>query len=204
MSFTLPDLPFAYDAMEPQMSKETFEYHHDKHHNAYVTKANELTSDKYTNDDLVEVVKDSFKNDKKLFNQVGQHYNHSFFWECLSPDEGRTDVPRELGEAINSTFGSLSDFQDKFVAAGVGQFGSGWVWLVMDAQGKLQITSTTDAETPLTEGFTPLLVCDVWEHAYYIDYRNDRGGFLKKFINSMVNWNTASEKYEQGPLQQAA
>lgn len=204
MAFTLPDLPFAYDALEPDMTKETFEYHHDKHHNAYVNKANELTDNKYTNDDLVQVVKDSFKNDKKLFNQVGQHYNHSLFWECLSPDEGRTDVPGDLGRAIDDTWGSLNEFKDKFVEAGTGQFGSGWVWLVMDDNGNLEITSTTDAETPLTEGKTPLLVCDVWEHAYYIDYRNDRGAFLKKFINSMVNWETAVERYDSGPLKQAA
>lgn len=186
--FTLPELPFAKDALAPHMSAETFDFHHGKHHNAYVGKANELIQGTgLENLSLEEIVKEAkAKNMGPLFNNVGQHYNHSFFWQCMTPNGGGAPTGA-LAEKIDASFGSFNVFKDEFVNGGMGQFGSGWVWLV-DNNGTLEIAKTANAESPLTEGKTPLLVCDVWEHAYYLDFQNRRPDFLKSFLDNLVNW----------------
>ncbi|TNE32242.1 MAG: superoxide dismutase [Alphaproteobacteria bacterium] len=186
--FTLPELPFAKNALEPHMSAETFDYHHGKHHNAYVVKANELIQGTGLEDlPLEEIVRQAkAKGLGPLFNNVGQHFNHSFFWQCMKP-QGGGEPTGALLDKINASFGSFDKFKEEFVNGGIGQFGSGWVWLVENGD-KLEIVKTANAETPLTEGKKPLLVCDVWEHAYYIDFQNRRPDFLKSFLDNLVNW----------------
>jgi Fe-Mn family superoxide dismutase len=191
-SLTLPDLPYAKDALAPHMSAETLEFHHGKHHNAYVSKGNELLDEAgLSADNLEDLVKEAKKKGGPLFNNVGQHYNHSFFWNCLSPKGGGAPTGDIAGK-IDEAFGSYDDFKKDFVASGVGQFGSGWVWLVADG-GKLKIVKTANADTPLTDGMTPLLVADVWEHAYYLDFQNRRPDFLTSYLDNLVNWDFANE-----------
>lgn len=192
MTFTLPDLPFAKDALEPHISAQTFDFHHGKHHKTYVDKANELVQGTNLEGMSLEAaVKEAHAKGGALFNNVAQHYNHSFFWNCMKPNGGG-EPTGALADKIKSDFGSFEKFQEEFVAGGVGQFGSGWVWLVAN-NGKLEIVKTANAETPLTDGKTPLLVCDVWEHAYYLDYQNRRPDFLKVFVEKLVNWDFANE-----------
>jgi Fe-Mn family superoxide dismutase len=196
MSFTLPELPFAYDALQPYMSKETFEYHHDKHHKAYVDTANKLiVGTGLEGESLEGVIKASARDPalKKLFNNAAQHWNHSTFWLSLAAG-GASSIPGEIAKLIDSDLGGMDKFKKDFVAEGMGQFGSGWVWLVLD-QGKLAIAKSGNADTPITEGKTVLLTCDVWEHAYYIDYRNGREKFLNAFVDHMINWEHAAEVY---------
>ena len=171
MNLELPELPFAKEALEPHMSANTLDFHHGKHHNAYVVKGNELLADANISAvSLEELVKETAKAGGPLFNNVGQHYNHSFFWNSLSPNGGGAPTG-DIATKIDEAFGSYDNFKAEFVAGGMGQFGSGWVWLVSDG-GKLKIAKTANAETPLTDGATPILVCDVWEHAYYLDFQN--------------------------------
>lgn len=191
MSLQLPELPFAKDALAPHMSTDTFDYHHGKHHNAYVVKGNELLAEAGIDaSDLVQLVHESAKIGGALFNNIGQHYNHSFFWNSLSPNGGGAPTG-EIAARIDADFGSFDEFKAQFVAGGVGQFGSGWVWLV-ERDGKLAIEKSANAETPLTTGAKPLLVCDVWEHAYYLDFQNRRPDFLASFIDNLVNWEFAN------------
>ena len=191
MSLQLPELPFATDALAPHMSADTFDYHHGKHHNAYVVKGNELLAEAGIDaSDLVQLVHESAKIGGALFNNIGQHYNHSFFWNSLSPNGGGAPTG-EIAARIDADFGSFDEFKAQFVAGGVGQFGSGWVWLV-ERDGKLAIEKSANAETPLTTGAKPLLVCDVWEHAYYLDFQNRRPDFLASFIDNLVNWEFAN------------
>ncbi len=191
MSLQLPELPFAKDALAPHMSADTFDYHHGKHHNAYVVKGNELLAEAGIDaSDLVQLVHESAKIGGALFNNIGQHYNHSFFWNSLSPAGGGAPTG-EITARIDADFGSFDEFKAQFVAGGVGQFGSGWVWLV-ERDGKLAIEKSANAETPLTTGAKPLLVCDVWEHAYYLDFQNRRPDFLASFIDNLVNWEFAN------------
>jgi len=191
MSLQLPELPFAKDALAPHMSADTFDYHHGKHHNAYVVKGNELLAEAGIDaSDLVQIVHETAKIGGALFNNVGQHYNHSFFWNSLSPAGGGAPTG-EISARIDADFGSFDEFKAQFVAGGVGQFGSGWVWLV-ERDGKLAIEKSANAETPLTTGAKPLLVCDVWEHAYYLDFQNRRPDFLASFIDNLVNWDFAN------------
>ena len=191
MSLQLPELPFAKDALAPHMSADTFDYHHGKHHNAYVVKGNELLAEAGIDaSDLVQLVRETAKIGGALFNNVGQHYNHSFFWNSLSPAGGGAPTG-EISARIDADFGSFDEFKAQFVAGGVGQFGSGWVWLV-ERDGKLAIEKSANAETPLTTGAKPLLVCDVWEHAYYLDFQNRRPDFLASFIDNLVNWDFAN------------
>jgi Fe-Mn family superoxide dismutase len=187
MTFTLPELPFEKDALEPHMCAKTLEFHHGKHHNAYVTKGNELISGTGLEDKSLEeiVIAAHAQGIGPLFNNIGQHYNHSFFWKCLCPNGGGTPTGK-LSDMINAEFESLDAFKAAFIQAGIGQFGSGWVWLVLN-KGKLEIVTTSNAQTPITDGKTPLLVCDVWEHAYYIDCRNARPSYLENFWK-LVNW----------------
>ncbi len=192
--FTLPDLPYAYDALEPHMSAETLEYHHDKHHQTYVDKANDLIKDSDAKgDSLEEVVKQSFENNKLLFNNAAQHFNHQHFWQWMTPDGGG-EPPAAIGDAINNRFGSFDDFKKAFVSTGAGQFGSGWVWLAWKDDG-LTIMGTPNAENPLVHGGIPLLGCDVWEHSYYIDYRNRRPDYLTAFLEHLVNWEHVKEQF---------
>ncbi|MCX8255754.1 superoxide dismutase, Fe [Beijerinckiaceae bacterium RH AL1] len=193
MSFELPPLPYAYDALQPYMSKETLEFHHDKHHQAYVTTGNKLLEGSgLEGKSLEEIVKGSYEKNAALFNNAGQHYNHLHFWKWLKPNGGGKSLPSAVEKGINDAFGSYDAFAEKFVQAGVGQFGSGWAWLAVK-DGKLEIMKTPNGENPLVHGGTPILGVDVWEHSYYIDYRNRRPDYLKAFLEHMVNWEYVEE-----------
>lgn len=191
MAFELPALPYEKNALEPHISTETLEYHYGKHHQAYVTKLNDLTKDtEEANRSLEEIVKSSSGG---LFNQAAQVWNHTFFWHCLSP-KGGGEPSGALGEAINTRFGSFDKFKEEFNAKAVGNFGSGWTWLIKAADGGVDIVNTDDADTPIAHGQTPLLTIDVWEHAYYIDYRNARPKYLEAVWN-VVNWDFVAQNY---------
>ncbi|HXH56861.1 superoxide dismutase [Iamia sp.] len=185
MAFTLPDLPYAQDALAPHVSAETLEYHHGKHHKAYVDKLNELIDGtEHADASLEAIIKAS---DGPLFNQAGQHWNHSFYWKCMAPGGGG-EPTGELADKISSAFGGYAAFREEFIAAGMGQFGSGWAWLADDGEGGLQIMKTPNADLPLAHDVNALLTVDVWEHAYYIDFRNKRPDYLNTFLDSLVNW----------------
>lgn len=197
--FSLPELPYAKDALSPHMSAETLEYHHGKHHKAYVDKLNDLVKDS----DLAElnleplILKVSDQADassKKIFNNAAQHWNHSFFWKCLSPDGGGTPKGA-LADLIDRDFGGYDRFAKDFQSAAVDQFGSGWAWLI-HANDRLDIVTTHDADLPLVHGQTALLTCDVWEHAYYIDHRNARPKFVEGFLANLANWDYAAEQLD--------
>ena len=184
MKHVLPSLDFAPDALEPFLSAETFSYHHGKHHKTYVDKLNGLLEGSdLANHSLTELVKNS---QGGVFNNAAQHYNHSFYWRCIAPG-GKSAPDGELLQAIERDFGSLDKLSEDFRQAAATHFGSGWAWLVKDASGKLAIRTTANAEYPLTNGEEPLLTCDVWEHAYYVDYRNARPDYIAAFWN-LVNW----------------
>ena len=187
MPFTLPELPYAYDALQPYMSKETLEFHHDKHHQAYVTTGNTLMKGTEFEDKPVEeVVKGSFGKNQPLFNNAGQHFNHIHFWKWMKPNGGGKPSGA-VEKALMESFGSFDKFKEDFVQAGVTQFGSGWAWLVVKA-GKIEVMKTPNGENPLVHGAAPILGVDVWEHSYYIDYRNRRPDYLKAFVDNLVNW----------------
>lgn len=195
MAFELPDLPYAYDALDPFMSAETFEYHHDKHHQAYVTNGNKLLEGSgLEGKSLEEVVRGSFGTNAGLFNNAAQHYNHLHFWNWMKPDGGGA-IPGDLEAKINADLGSVAAFRDAFIAAGTTQFGSGWAWLTLKG-GRLEVTKTPNGENPLVHGGVPLLGVDVWEHSYYIDYRNARPKYLEAFFDHMVNWEYVAELFE--------
>ena len=185
MAHELPALPFANDALEPVISSETLEYHHGKHHNTYVTNLNNLIpGTEFENASLEEII---MKSEGGIFNNAAQVWNHTFYWNCLRrPDEGNAPTGA-LADAINSTFGSFDEFKKAFATAGATNFGSGWTWLVQNEDGSLEIYNTSNAGTPMTAGKKALLTADVWEHAYYIDYRNARPVYLEAFWN-IVNW----------------
>lgn len=207
MAFDLPALPFAYDALAPVMSAETFEFHHDKHHNAYVENGNKILQGlAHQGDTLEAVVVNAAKLDSPgLFNNAAQHWNHSFFWNCLKPNGGGDKLPGALAAKIDSDLGGYEAFKAAFIEACVSQFGSGWGWLVLDnASGRLEITKTGNAGVPFTAEKTPLLTCDVWEHAYYIDYRNARPKYVEAFVDSMANWEFVESLLEKGPMTIAA
>jgi Fe-Mn family superoxide dismutase len=205
MAFELPELPYAYDALEPYMSRETLEFHHDKHHKTYVETANKLIQGTGLEDrSLEDVVTASYKNAdlKKLFNNTAQHWNHSAFWLSLTPSKS-SGVPGALERQIQADLGGIDKFKKDFVAEGLSQFGSGWVWLVFDG-GKLSIAKTGNAENPPALGKTSLITCDVWEHAYYIDYRNGREKFLNAFVDHLINWEYVAENFEKASSHRAA
>ncbi len=206
MTFKLPDLPYSYDALGPYMSSETLEYHHDKHHKAYVDKGNELIQGTgQENASLEDAMVWAYKNKPGLFNQLGQHYNHLHFWNWMKSGGGGTSLPGSLQSKIDSDIGGYESFRDEFVKKGTGQFGSGWVWLAQDNKtGKLEVTNTPNGENPLIHGKTPILGCDVWEHSYYIDYRNARPKYLEAFVDNLVNWDYVAELFEKGPQKIAA
>jgi Fe-Mn family superoxide dismutase len=191
----LPELSYARDALMPHLSEESFDFHYGKHHAAYVSKLNDLLADhEWSNLPLEQLVVASAKTPsaKAIFNNAAQHWNHSFFWASMKP-QGGGKIPPPLEERLNKRFGQVETFMRDFVAAGSAQFGSGWVWLV-EKNGELDITTTANADNPLTQGARALLVCDVWEHAYYLDYRNARPQFLSRFINHLVDWGEASRR----------
>lgn len=183
MAFTLPDLPYARAALAPHMSEETLDYHYGKHHKAYVDKANNMVEGTdFANAPLEEVIMNA---EGGLFNQVAQIWNHSFFWNSLTPDGG--EPSSTLQNELEKAFGSIDAFKEKFTNTAIGTFGSGWAWLVRTEDGGLDVVSTSNAGTPMTSGQQALLTCDVWEHAYYIDYRNARPKYLDAFWQ-LVNW----------------
>ena len=189
MSFELPSLPYANDALAPYMSAETLDFHHGKHHQTYVTNLNNLLKDhELQGASLEDIVVKSSKDTSMagIFNNAGQHWNHILFWQCMKPNGGGS-IPSELEARLNSDFGSVDQFKEAFVQAGTTQFGSGWAWLAID-NGKLVVTKSANASNPLVDGMKPILGCDVWEHSYYIDYRNKRPDYLKAFLDSLVNW----------------
>ncbi|MFX4228073.1 MAG: superoxide dismutase [Porticoccaceae bacterium] len=191
MAITLPELPYAIDALEPQISKETLEYHYGKHHATYVAKLNPLIEGTDLADaDLETIIKNS---EGGVFNNAAQVWNHTFYWNCLSPDGGG-EANGPVAEAINAAFGSFEDFKEQFTNSAVNNFGSGWTWLVKNTDGSVAIVNTDDANTPLTTDARPLLTVDVWEHAYYIDYRNSRPAYMEAFW-SLVNWNFVNENF---------
>ena len=197
MAFELPPLPYAYDALAPYMSAETLEFHHDKHHQAYVTKGNELLQGTGLEGKTVEeICIATFGKNQGLFNQAGQHYNHIHFWHWMKPNGGGSKLPGKLAAKIESDLGGYDKFRADFIAAGVGQFGSGWAWLAMK-DGKLEIMKSLNGENPLVHGATPLLGCDVWEHSYYIDYRNARPKYLEAFVDHLVNWDYVESLFEK-------
>ena len=188
MAFELPALPFAKDALAPHISEETLEFHYGKHHNTYVVNLNNLIAGTdFENMSLESIIQ---KSDGGIFNNAAQVWNHTFYWNCLSPNGGG-EPSGALADAINSTFGSFDKFKADFSAACVTNFGSGWTWLVKNSSGALEIVKTSNAGCPLTEGQTPIMTCDVWEHAYYIDYRNARPAYVEAFWN-LVNWDFIS------------
>ncbi len=195
MAFELPPLPYAYEALQPYMSRETLEYHHDKHHQAYVTNGNNLLKDSgFENKSVEEVVKASYGLNAPLFNNAGQHYNHIHFWKWMKPGGGGKRLPAALQRAIDGDLGGYDKFRADFIAAGVGQFGSGWAWLAVKA-GALTIMKTPNGESPLVHGASPVLGVDVWEHSYYIDYRNARPKYLEAFVDNLINWDHVLEMY---------
>ena len=191
----LPELPYAYDSLAPYMSKETLEFHHDKHHNTYVVNANKIIEDNNINyDNLESLVKNSHSSNQGLFNNAAQHWNHIEFWQWMKPNGGG-NIPSELESKIVEDFGSFDQFRADFITAGATQFGSGWCWLVKGADGKLSVTKPPNGENPIIHGQKSLLGCDVWEHSYYIDYRNARPKYLEAFIDNLVNWERVAELF---------
>ena len=189
MTFELPKLDYQNDALSPIMSQETLDLHHGKHHQTYVTNLNNLVKDTDMQDSsLEEIVVKSSKDPSMagIFNNAGQHWNHILFWQCMKPNGGGS-MPSELESRITSDLGGIDQFKEAFIQAGITQFGSGWAWLAID-NGKLVVTKSPNASNPLVDGMKPILGCDVWEHSYYIDYRNKRPDYLKAFLDSMVNW----------------
>jgi Fe-Mn family superoxide dismutase len=192
MTFELPALPYANDALAPHISAETIEYHYGKHHQTYVTNLNNLVpGTEFEGLSLEEIVK---KSSGGVFNNAAQVWNHTFYWNSLSPNGGGAPTG-DLANAIDRTFGSFEEFKEAFAKCAVTTFGSGWAWLVKNANGSLELVSTSNAGCPLTAGQTPILTCDVWEHAYYIDYRNARPKYLEAFW-ALVNWEFASANYD--------
>ncbi|WP_374318649.1 superoxide dismutase [Aquabacterium sp.] len=192
MAHTLPPLPYAQDALAPHLSKETFEYHYGKHHQAYVTNLNNLIpGTEFENMALEDIVK---KSSGGVYNNAAQIWNHTFFWSCMKPNGGGAPSGA-LADAINAKFGSFDAFKEAFTKSAVGNFGSGWTWLVKKADGSVDIVNMGPAGTPLTTGDKPLLTVDVWEHAYYIDYRNARPKFVEVFLGSLVNWAFAEQNF---------
>lgn len=197
MAFELPALPYDYDALTPFMSRETLELHHDKHHQAYVTNGNKLLEGSgLEGKSLEEIVKESYGKNQGLFNNAGQHYNHILFWKWMRKNGGGKKLPGKLEKAIESDLGGYDKFRADFIAAGVGQFGSGWAWLSVK-DGKLEISKTPNGENPLVHGATPILGVDVWEHSYYVDYRNLRPKYLEAFVDNLINWEFVEELYEK-------
>jgi superoxide dismutase, Fe-Mn family len=198
MALELPALPYAYDALSPYMSKETLEYHHDKHHQAYVTAANNLLKDSpLASKSVEEICKAAYaEKNAGLINNVGQHYNHLHFWQWMKKGGGGKSLPGRLQKAIDSDLGGYDKMRTDFMNAGVTQFGSGWAWIAV-RNGKLEIMKTPNGENPLMHGAKPVLGVDVWEHSYYLDYRNLRPKYLEAYVDNLVNWEHVEEMFGQ-------
>jgi superoxide dismutase, Fe-Mn family len=196
MSIQLPDLPYAADALEPHVSARTFEFHHGKHHKAYVDKLNAaIEGTDYASQSLEEIIAASNKaSDTAVFNNAAQTWNHTFLWHSMSPNGGGAPTG-DLADAINEKFGDFDAFKTAFKNAAMGQFGSGWAWLVQTGDG-VDIVTTGNADTPLVHGTTPLLTLDVWEHAYYLDYQNRRDAYVESFLTNLINWHFAARNFE--------
>ncbi|MCH9754137.1 MAG: superoxide dismutase [Alphaproteobacteria bacterium] len=198
--FSLPDLPYGKKDLEPHMTEETFDYHHGKHHNAYVQNLNKLLADNSMNSlSLEEIMIESGKDSSKvgIFNNAAQIWNHTFFWHSMKPNGGGKPSG-DLFDQIEKDFGSYEDFIDKMKIAGATQFGSGWAWLVYNVSTKaLEVVKTANADNPMTQGLVPMLACDVWEHAYYIDYQNKRPDYINAFLEHLVNWDFAEEIFNK-------
>jgi len=191
MQHELPPLPYEKNALEPHISAETLEYHYGKHHQTYVTNLNKLVpGTEFESKSLEDIIKSASGG---IFNNAAQVWNHTFYWNCLSPNGGG-GPGGDLAQAINAAFGSFDAFKEKFSTSAATNFGSGWTWLVKNANGSVEIVNTSNAGTPMTEGKTALLTCDVWEHAYYIDYRNARPKYVEAFWN-LVNWDFVDSNY---------
>ena len=196
MTFTLPDLPYPYDALQPYMSRETLEFHHDKHHAAYVNTGNNLLKgSELEGKSVEEVVRGSYGKNQALFNNAGQHYNHIHFWQWMKPGGG-SKIPGALERKIVEDLGSVEKMKEDFIQAGVTQFGSGWCWLAV-TDGRITVMKTPNGENPLVHGAKPILGCDVWEHSYYIDYRNRRPDYLKAFLDNLVNWEHVERMFSE-------
>jgi Fe-Mn family superoxide dismutase len=198
MALELPDLPYAYDALGPYMSNETLEFHHDKHHMAYVTNGNNLLKDSpLAGKSIEEICKTAFaEKNAGLVNNVGQHFNHLHFWNWMKPNGGGKSLPGALQKAVDSDLGGYDKMREEFINVGVTQFGSGWAWLAVK-DGKLAVMKTANGENPLMYGAHPILGCDVWEHSYYIDYRNARPKYLEAFVDNLVNWEYVEKMYAE-------
>ena len=203
MTFELPSLPYASDALAPYMSSETLDFHHGKHHQTYVTNLNNLVKDTdMQNSSLEEIVVKSSKDPSMagIFNNAGQHWNHILFWQCMKPNGGGS-MPSELESRITSDLGGIDQFKEAFIQAGITQFGSGWAWLCVDREGKVEVCGTANQDNPLMPsigcGGTPILGIDVWEHAYYLNYQNRRPDYITAFFN-IINWNEVAKRYSAG------
>ena len=195
MAFELAPLPYAYDSLQPYMSAETLEYHHDKHHKAYVDKLNDLIKGTdYEGKELETIIKESYGKDAGVFKNAAQNFNHIHFWPWMTKDGGGKKVPGAVLALIDRDLGGFDKFREDFLAAGAGQFGSGWAWLVKDKDGSLKVTKTENGVNPLCFGQTALLGCDVWEHSYYIDFRNKRPAYLTNFLDNLVNWENVASR----------
>jgi len=196
INHTLPELSYDKNALNSIITEETFDYHYEKHHAAYVNNLAGLVKDtEWAEKDIVDIIRKSYnENQVAIFNNAAQHWNHSFFWNCLSPDGGKNPTGK-IAELINRDFGSFKNFKEQFSATAVKLFGAGWAWLAQNQEGKLEILPMKDPFTPLTENKTPILTLDVWEHAYYIDYRNARPKFVEGFWE-LVNWNFANQNFK--------
>jgi len=199
MSFTLPPLPYKEDALEPHISARTLSFHYGKHHQAYVTNLNNLIQGtEFEKKSLEEIIKGTANKPDKvgIFNNGAQVWNHTFYWHSLSP-QGGGEPKGSLAEKIKKDFGSFEEFSTLFKQAGVGQFGSGWAWLVVDKDGTLKVTKTPNADLPLVHGQKALLTCDVWEHAYYLDYQNRRPDYMDIFLKNLANWDFVQKNFEE-------
>lgn len=206
MSFTLPDLPYAKDALEPHISSDTLDYHYGKHHQAYVNKLNDaIKGTDLEGKSLEEIIHaTSGKADKQgIFNNAAQVWNHTFYWHSMKNAGGGAPTGA-IAEKIEADFGSYDAFKEKFANAGATQFGSGWAWLVVGKDGKLEVVKTLNAENPMTDGHTPLLTMDVWEHAYYLDYQNRRPDYISTFLGELVNWEFVNQNLEDASETKAA
>ncbi len=206
MAFTLPDLPYNKDALAPHVSSETLDFHHGKHHNAYVSKLNDaIKGTEYEKQSLEDIICNTVDDADKagIFNNAAQVWNHTFYWNSMKPQGGGAPSGA-IANKIKEDFGSIENFTEAFKTGGAGQFGSGWAWLVLNKDHKLEVVKTSNAHNPITEGKTPLLTMDVWEHAYYLDYQNRRPDYIGTFLEQLVNWDFANENLQKAEKAQAA
>lgn len=195
MTLTLKPLPYAGMALEPTISGRTLDFHYEKHHKGYLNKLNELIPGKYDNMSLEDIIKASCQKDAMVFNNAAQVYNHTFYWDSMTPNH--KEPSEKVMLLIKESFGSYDEFAKKFVQNGISQFGSGWVWLTYDPNKGLEIVKTSNADTPIIHNQTPLMTCDVWEHAYYLDYQNRRPDYVQRFLERLINWEFVEQNLDK-------